>query len=112
MLEVIVSPNILMNVEPGKGKISCVSITDQLLSDNLTHEGNVYPSSAKTLKSMINSAQTMSKWLRNEGYGGLVGFDFGEYSNTKTGELEHFLAEINPRVNAATYPKSLNGIPK
>jgi hypothetical protein len=107
MLDIIVSPNVLMHIEPGNGRISCVGITDQILSDNLAHEGNIYPSNAKTLKDIINSAQRMSKWLQTEGYSGLVGFDFVEYCNPETGGLNHFLAEINPRTNAATYPRSL-----
>lgn len=107
MLDIIVSPNILMHIEPGNGRILCVCVTDQLLSDKLVHEGNVYPPSAKTLKGMMNSARRISKWLQAEGYCGLVGFDFGEYFNSKTREFKHFLAEINPRTNAATYSKSL-----
>jgi len=37
----------------------------------------------------------------------LVGFDFGEYVNSGTGRCKHFLAEINPRMNAAAYPRAL-----
>ncbi|MER3445580.1 MAG: hypothetical protein C4291_01505 [Candidatus Dadabacteria bacterium] len=107
MVDVIVSPNILMHIELGNGRILCVGITDQLLSDKLVHEGNIYPPSAKTINDMVNSAQRISKWLQTEGYRGLVGFDFGEYVHPKTGEFNHFLAEINPRTNAATYSKSL-----
>lgn len=107
MLNSVVSPNILMHLEPGNGKVLCVGITDQLLNDNLMHEGNIYPSKAKTLKNMINSAQRMSQWLQSEGYCGSVGFDFVEHLNPETGGFEHFLAEINPRTNAAAYPKSL-----
>jgi len=107
MLDITTSPNVLMHIEPSNGRILCVGVTDQLLSDNLAHEGNTYPSCANTLKGMINSAQRMSKWLQSRGYGGLVGFDFGEYLNPETGGVEHFLAEINPRVNAAAYPKAM-----
>ncbi|MGH7901615.1 MAG: hypothetical protein ACRENZ_07745, partial [Thermodesulfobacteriota bacterium] len=107
MLDVNVSPNILMHIEPKNGRILCVGVTDQILSDKLVHEGNIYPSSARTLKDMMNSARRISKWLQAERYSGLVGFDFGEYFNSERGEFKHFLAEINPRTNAATYPKSL-----
>ena len=107
MLEVIVSTNILMHVEPDSGGILCVSVTDQRLSEALVHEGNLYPSRAKTIKAMMGSAWKMSKWLQSEGYCGLVGFDFAEYLNRETGELRHCLSEINPRTNAAAYPKAL-----
>jgi hypothetical protein len=107
MLEVSFSPNILMHIEPGNSNIFCISVTDQILSDNLMHDGNVYPSRARTLKEMLTSARKMSAWLQGEGYVGLIGFDFAEHQNQKTGRYEHFLAEINPRVNAAVYPKSM-----
>jgi hypothetical protein len=107
MLEVIASTNILMHVEPDSGYILCVSVTDQRLSEALVHEGNLYPSSAKTIKAMMGSAWKMSKWLQSEGYCGLAGFDFAEYLNHETGKLQHFLCEINPRTNAAAYPKAL-----
>lgn len=107
MLDVIVSPNILMQIESDSGKIFCVSITDQILTNGYVHEGNIFPSNAKTIKGMLRSAWDISKWLQNEGYSGLAGFDFGEYLIRETGELNYFFAEINPRTNAAAYPKFL-----
>jgi hypothetical protein len=107
MLDAIVSPNILMHIEPSYGRILCVGVTDQILSEKLVHEGNIYPSTAKTLKDMMNSALIMSKWLQAQGYGGFIGFDFVEYLNNETGEIKYFLAEINPRINAANYSRSL-----
>ena len=74
---------------------------------DLAHKGNLYPSSAKTVKDMAASARKISEWLQAEGYYGLAGFDFGEYVNPETGKGEHFLAEINPRMNAAAYPRAL-----
>jgi len=61
MLKLVASPNIMLHVEPDNGRVLCVSVTDQILSDNLMHDGNVYPSSAKTLTDMLNSAWEMSK---------------------------------------------------
>lgn len=107
MLNVTVSPNILMYIEADNGRISCVGVTDQLLREDLVHEGNVYPSRAKTLPDMLSSAQKVSRWLQTQGYWGLVGFDFAEYVNPTTGQCEYFLAEVNPRTNAAVYPKAL-----
>lgn len=107
MLNAIVSPNIIMHIEPDNGRILCVSVTDQILSDNLAHEGNICPSSVKTLKDMLLSAEKLSRWLQAEGYCGVVGFDFGEYFNPETREFKHFLAEVNPRINSSVYPKFL-----
>jgi hypothetical protein len=107
MFDVLVSPNIIMYADPDSSHVPCVSVTDQNLSGGLVHEGNIYPSSAKKIRDMVASAAKLSKWLKAQGYRGLVGFDFGEYLNPETGELQHFLAEINPRTNAAAYPKAL-----
>ncbi len=107
MFDVVVSPNVLIHIEPDEGRILCVGVTDQILSKNLEHEGNIYPAGVKTLKDMMSSALNISKWLQNEGYSGILGLDFVEYVNPETGYLDYFLAEINPRINAATYPKSL-----
>ena len=105
MVDITVSPNVLMYIEPDK--IVCVGVTDQLLTADLAHQGNLYPSSAKTVKDMVASARKISEWLQAKGYCGLAGFDFGEYVNSETGRCEHFLAEINPRMNAAAYPRAL-----
>jgi len=107
MFDVVVSPNVLMYIDPDYNRITSVSVTDQILSDDLMHEGNIYPSTATTLNEMLLSAEKLSLWLQAEGYSGLVGFDFGEYYNTEKGQFGHFLAEVNPRTNAATYSKSL-----
>jgi hypothetical protein len=107
MIDFTVSPNVLMYIEPGKGDIFCVGITDQVLNENLMHEGNIYPSVANTLKDMVLSARTLSRWLQAKGYSGLLGFDFIEYFDREKGLYQHYLAEINPRTNAATYPRAL-----
>jgi hypothetical protein len=46
----------------------------------------------------------LAGWLRREGYAGIIGFDFVEYRDRRTGGPAAFLAEVNPRVNGATYP--------
>lgn len=107
MHDLIVSPNVLMHIEPDGGKVTCVGISDQRLNGELVHEGNVYPSEANTLEAMKLSARKLSQWLREEGYTGLAGFDFIECLDRKTGQCEHYLAEINPRINAAVYSVSL-----
>jgi hypothetical protein len=107
MLDSAVSPNILMHIEPSSGSITCVGISDQHLNSDLMHEGNTYPSQARTLRGMKLSARTLARWLRAEGYTGLVGFDFIECFSRAKGNFEHYLAELNPRINAAVYSVSL-----
>jgi len=96
-----------MFIEPDGGPIRCVGVTDQRIDMNLEHEGNVYPSNAKTLDDMIPVAQNLACWLQRRGFTGLAGFDFVEYVHPTTGRHEHVFAEMNARVNGATYPTFL-----
>jgi hypothetical protein len=81
-----------------------IGITDQRWSRGLTHAGNQLPSSARTLEAMDAWARMLATWLRGQGYSGLVGFDFVESRDARTGGLRAILAEVNPRVNGGTYP--------
>lgn len=104
MVHAIVSPNVQMYIAAPPGEIRCVGVTDQRLNDEVVHSGNVCPSRAETMTGMLSGARIMSRWLQAEGYVGLVGFDFVEYADARTGARRWLLAEINPRVNGATYP--------
>lgn len=100
-----VSPNILTFVRPETGEVSLVCASDQCLDEKMVHTGNVFPSRAKTLHEMIEDSLELSRWLRDIGYTGFAGFDFVEYRDKKSGEPRYFLAELNPRVNGALYPR-------
>ena len=104
MFDIAATPNLLMFVEPDTGAIWWVGATDQRIDKNFSHKGNVFPSNAKTLPDMVCSARKLSHWLQTEGFTGLAGFDFVEYVHPETGEYKHIFAEMNVRVNAATYP--------
>jgi hypothetical protein len=84
-----------------------VGATDQRLSGALLHQGSVYPTQAQTIDQMLAYSEILSEWLRREGYTGLVGIDFCEYKDDRTGRPKAFLAEINPRINGSTYPLAL-----
>jgi hypothetical protein len=105
--DILTTPNVQFFVEPGCGGISCVRVTDQCLDKDLGHKGNVFPSRSALVPEMLRSARMLAQWLQTEGYSGLVGFDFVEYVHPDTGSREHLLAEINARVNEATYPSFL-----
>jgi hypothetical protein len=104
MFDILSTPNVQLFVKPGNGGISSVSVTDQCLDKDLAHRGNVFPSESWQESDMLRSAHTLAQWLQREGFSGLVGFDFVEYVHPSTGRREHLLAEINARVNEATYP--------
>jgi hypothetical protein len=107
LLDLLASPNVLMHIEPGRGLVRCVSVTDQLLGCGLAHEGNVYPSGSRALPAIVAAARRLSTWLQARDYAGLVGFDFGEYRDRHTGEVAFFLAEINARVNGVAYLRAI-----
>lgn len=104
MLEVSVSPNLQMFIPSLAGEIAFLGASDQHWEGTLAHGGNVYPSRATTLPTMIAYATRLSEWLRRMGFTGLVGFDFCECRRARTGATTTFFAEANPRINGATYP--------
>jgi hypothetical protein len=105
MLPIVGSPNIQMHIGPDA--VHYVGATDQRLSGSLLHQGSVYPTQAQTIDQMLEYSGILSEWLRREGYTGLVGIDFCEYEDERTGRPKAFLAEINPRINGSTYPLAL-----
>lgn len=106
MTEMAVSPNVQLRIDQDSRAIISEGVTDQRLDRDLVHTGNLFPSSACRLADMIGWARTMTEWLRDSGFVGLVGFDFVEYAGPG-GERRAFLAELNPRINGATYPLRL-----
>lgn len=107
MFEVLVSPNLQMFIEPPGGRITCVGISDQRWVGTLVHGGNASPSRAETLPEMVACAERISTLLQRAGYSGLAGFDFGEHLEAASGRRRPFFAEVNLRINGATYPIAL-----
>lgn len=105
MLELVVSPNVLVHVEPGAGRVRCVGLSDQRLDAGLAHSGNVCPTLATTAVEMVAAARRLAGWLRRDGFTGLAGFDFVEYQHPGSGRRDFVLAEVNARTNGAAYPK-------
>jgi hypothetical protein len=105
MFEIVTTPNVQLFVEPGNGTVSWVGLSDQCLDEDLAHKGNVFPSESKLVRDMLRSAYRLARWLQGDGYTGIVGFDFVEYIDPKTRTRKYLLAEINARVNEATYPR-------
>jgi hypothetical protein len=108
MVEIAASPNVQMEVDGEDRSIECTGVTDQRWERTLVHGGNLYPSTARCVTEMVAWARTLAEWLRSAGFVGLAGFDFVEYTD-RSGMPRAFLAEVNPRVNGATYPLRLAG---
>ncbi|HJU64947.1 MAG TPA: hypothetical protein VJ596_04685 [Gemmatimonadaceae bacterium] len=104
LIDLVVSPNVQMYVDPFDGTIDCLNVTDQIWQGELKHGGNIFPSRATTSSEMCGAAQQITEWMRDSGYTGIVGFDFVEYVDRDSGAARFFVAEANPRINGATYP--------
>jgi hypothetical protein len=105
MVDMTASPNVQMEI-PDRGPIECAGVTDQRWERSLVHGGNLFPSTASCIPQMVSWARTLGEWLQSAGFAGVAGFDFVEYTD-RSGMPGAFLAEINPRVNGATYPLRL-----
>jgi hypothetical protein len=104
--EVLVSPNVQVFIDPHTRTATCVSVTDQLLTPELAHRGNAYPSLAETAPAMVEASLRLAGWLAGQGYAGILGLDFVEYADPDGGR-RFVLAEINPRYNGATQPMAM-----
>src|SRR5262249_28756425 len=107
MFEVTSSPNVGMFIDPRTRDISCFSCTEQIFGKGLDHTGNRYPlKDSRQLSAMIAAAERFAISLRGLGVTGYLGFDFCEYK-LPAGGSSFLLAEINPRINGATYCQAL-----
>jgi hypothetical protein len=106
MYDVDASPNVQLLVTSA-GEVACVGVTDQRLDRSLRFAGSAHPSTARTLSAMLESGVLLARRLGALGYRGLLGLDFIEYVDPRRGGLRYALAEVNARVNAATYACAL-----
>lgn len=106
LFEATSSPNIEVVVERGVPPPGRVGVTDQVLDPDLVYQGSIHPSRALRVPQMIEDSLAIVTWMRRKGFTGRVGFDFVEHTG-KEGRAEHFLTEINPRINGASYPLAL-----
>jgi hypothetical protein len=107
LLESTVSPNIEVVVGRGGSSAPRVGATDQILDADLVYRGSAHPSQAARLDAMIADALRIADWMGRRGFTGRIGFDFVEHDAGGAGGADYFLAEINPRINGATYPLAL-----
>jgi hypothetical protein len=105
LFEASASPNVEIVVEPGVPLSRHVGVTDQVLDSALVYTGSMHPSRATLAPRMIEDSIAIASWMRRRGFTGRVGLDFVEHRAGR--RTEHFLTEINPRINGASYPLAL-----
>jgi len=91
-------------------RISLYDLTDQLLSRNSVHEGNISPPLSIPAKSpirdeIIRQAGEVASWIASLGYKGTGSIDFLVFA--QDGRMRVYVCEVNARVTGATYPSLL-----
>jgi Pre ATP-grasp domain len=104
MVEATASPNLMLDIPADGAPLGPAEVSDQRWGQVLVHDGNQSPSCARLVAPMEGWARMLASWLQREGYVGPIGFDFVEHRDRRTGGPSAFLAEVNPRVNGASYP--------
>jgi hypothetical protein len=85
-------------------------ITDQILSADSIHEGNIAPppwlaEDPASLEELLRQSEACARWLHAQGYRGTASVDF--HVAERAGRREIRVCEINARVTGATYPSIL-----
>jgi hypothetical protein len=107
-IERVDSPSVQLFV--GDRSIHIYDITEQILSEESVHQGNIAPppyiDDCEGVKGeiILQSIQA-GNWLHSQGYRGTASIDF--LVVTRTSKTEVIICEINARVTGATYPAIL-----
>lgn len=85
-------------------------ITEQILSADSVHEGNVAPPEylkrkKKYLNEILRQAGKIGSWIYQKGYRGTASIDFQVVERNRQWEVR--ACEVNARVTGATYPSLL-----
>jgi len=102
------SPSVQMFID--EENITLWDITDQLLSNDSVHQGNMSPPpslnhSSELKPELLHQGTIASRWLHSTGYRGTASADFLVFQTDK--KLKVIMCEINARVTGATYPAIL-----
>jgi predicted ATP-grasp superfamily ATP-dependent carboligase len=102
------SPSVQLFI--GSERICLFDLTDQILSQQSVHEGNMAPplylEEYPDLKDeLLRQAEIAARWLHEQGYRGMGSVDFHVIS--RQGACEVRVCEINARITGATYPSLL-----
>jgi hypothetical protein len=102
------SPSVQMFVHDEH--ITLHDITEQILSKDSIHEGNIAPppylgTAAQIKNELLKQTGISGRWLHDQGYRGTASTDF--HIIKRAGKWEIRICEINARVTGATYPSLL-----
>ena len=107
-IESIYSPSVQLFVN--EKSIYIYDITEQTLTDESVHQGNISPppwieKESELKDEILNQAKQVGNWLYSQNYRGTGSIDF--LVVMRSNEVEVIISEINARVTGATYPSIL-----
>lgn len=107
-VEDIRSPSVQLFLN--REKVYLYDLTEQILSLDSIHEGNVSPPpwldrESGAVDEIHRQAASAGRWLHQQGYRGTASVDF--HVADRNGRTEVRICEINARVTGATYPAIL-----
>lgn len=107
-VNLVASPSVQVFSRPEA--VHLFDLTDQILSTDSIHEGNVSPPAwlqhePDTQEEIMRQAAVVGAWLHGQGYRGTASVDF--HVALRTGGPEVRVCEVNARVTGATYPALL-----
>lgn len=108
-IERVDSPSVQLFI--GEQSIHVYDVTEQILSKDSIHEGNIAPppyleNHAGVGDDLILQAAAAGEWLYENGYRGTASVDF--LVTKRLGKFEVRICEINARVTGASYPSILS----
>lgn len=103
----VASPNLQLWISDDGRRVMHLATTNQRLDAGSAYHGSEFPHRKGLEGDLITSALTLGRWLSSMGYRGPLGIDFIETIDRESGKGIHLLAEINGRINGATYAIAL-----
>ena len=105
------SPSVQLYLDELQG-IYLYDMTEQILSRESVHEGNLSPpphlrDDDATLEAVYEQAAIAARWLFQQGYRGTASVDFLLTTTNNDSPPTSYVCEINARVTGATYPSIL-----
>jgi len=99
------SPSVQMFLD--EDTVSLYDITEQILSADSVHEGNLAPppyldEQPRLRETILEQAAVAGRWLHDQGYRGTASADF--LAVRRGGASQARICEVNARVTGATYP--------
>lgn len=104
----VFSPSVQLFLD--ESTVHLFDITEQILSSDSVHEGNISPPPYLTRPlrdELIRQAGIAGKWLYEQGYRGTASVDFIVASHESKEIPIVYVSEINARITGATYPSVL-----